>query len=232
LAWVLPWFLEAWLDDLIGRSNAYAGAVEQLYPTLANARVLGSLRADQRDAIAVFMRDGLLSEIDTQEGLSYSGSGARPYRWIAAHASYGVLFLGVEQLWKRLWAAETRGRAVAVVQYASCLIYDDDNPVFASWAHDRGGGPPCLWEQAGHLYDEPWLEENVRYVRDFLKPARVIDSLRLAVTALAGQQEMPIAEQVLRGAQSRGEVLASRCDELPRLLAHTQSPHNLCEWTV
>jgi hypothetical protein len=233
LRWVLPWLLEAWLEDLTGRSRAYAGLVEHVYPTLAKGRVAGSLSADQRGAIATFMGDGLISEIDNQEGLSYSRSGARPYRWIAAHASYGVLFPAVERLWDTLWDVQTRGRAVAVVQYVSSLVYDDDdNPVFAPWTHDGGGGPPCLWAQAGHLNDEPWLEENVRYLTRFLQPARVLERLRVAVSALAGQREALIAEQVLRGAESRGEVLASRCDELPRILARAQYPHNLWEWTV
>jgi hypothetical protein len=233
LRWVLPWGLQAWRDDLTGRSRAYGGFVEQFYPVLANERVLGSLSADQRGAVARFMREGLIVEIDNQQGLSYSGSEARPYRWIAALAGYGVLFPDIERLSGEWWSGDTRGRAVAVVQYGSCLIYDDDdNPVFAPWTHDGGGGPPCLWGQAGDLDDEPWLEENVRFLRGLLHPASVLERLGHAASALVGHIEGAIAGEVLNGAKSRPDVLASRCAELPCILAHTQAPHNLCEWTV
>jgi hypothetical protein len=83
-----------------------------------------------------------------QRGLAYRGAGARPYRWIRALTTYGVLLPDVETLWARWWSIETIGRAVSCVQYLSALVYDkDDNPVFTPWTRDHGGGPPCLWEE-------------------------------------------------------------------------------------
>lgn len=30
------------------------------------------------------------------------------------------------------------------------------DPVFAPWTQAGGGGPPMLWEYAGHLYEDGW----------------------------------------------------------------------------
>ena len=65
----------------------------------------------------------------------------------------------IPQLWTAWWSLSSVGRAVAVVQYASCPLYGEtDNPVFAAWTRDGGGGPPPLWEFAGHLYTHRWQE--------------------------------------------------------------------------
>ena len=88
------------------------------------------------------MREAILEEIDAQRGLSYRAKGARPYRWIAALATYGVLLPDLERLWNSWWSLETIGGATATVQYISCLMYpENENPVFAPWTSNEGGGP-------------------------------------------------------------------------------------------
>jgi hypothetical protein len=220
LRWVLPYRLRAWADDLRGRTSEYAGFVEHFYPALAHEKVSGSLTESERCAVAAFMREGLLEEIDEQQGLSYSGMGARPYRWIHAHRSYGALFPQIDDLWAEWWSMSSRGRAVAAIQYVSCLVYgDNENPVFEAWTGDAGGGPPCLWEYSGHMYSHRWLEPNVRFLAGFLKPSNVLDHVRRAVAVLSATPEASIAEQVLRDALDRTAVLASRCAEPPKILA-------------
>lgn len=116
LLWVLPFCLRAWRDDLRGEDASYAGFVEGLYPALVDGRVLDAiLDEDQRAAVALFMRETILEEIDDQAGLSFSGMNARPYRWVYALTAYGVLHPDLEQLWSAWWALGTRGRAVAAV---------------------------------------------------------------------------------------------------------------------
>jgi hypothetical protein len=108
----------------------------------------------------------------------------------------------------------------------------NDNPVFAPWTRDGGGGPPVLWEFAGHLYSHRWQEPNVQFLREALKPQAVVDALRGAVGQLESQPEHTVAAQVLSDATARDGILASRCDELPGILERTQDPGDLMEWSV
>jgi hypothetical protein len=233
LQWLLPLCLRVWRDDLRGEDATYGGFVEQLYPALVDGRILDHvLGEDQRAAVARFMRETLLEEIDDQAGLSFSGMNARPYRWVYALTTYGVLHPDLEELWTAWWALGTHGRAVAAVQYISCLAYgEDDNPVFAPWTREGGGGPPGLWEFAGHLNTHRWREPNVRFLARALDPSRVIEVLRSAVARLATAAEGDQASLVLAGLANRGRVLAHRCEELPRILAENREPGVTREWS-
>jgi hypothetical protein len=83
-------------------------------------------------AVSEFMRQTILEEVDDQLGLAYQGSKARPYRWIGALTTYGVLLPDVDRLCGAWWSLNTFGRAIAAVQYIWCLLYpENENPVFA-----------------------------------------------------------------------------------------------------
>jgi hypothetical protein len=146
LAYLLPFCLDLWREDLRG-IHGYGGFIEHFYPVLADRRVFDEhLTPRQREDVSQFMRRTILEEIDEQRGLSYHGSSVRPYRWIGALTTHGVLLPDVERLWTAWWSLDTVGRAIAAVQYISCLMYsENENPVFAPWTPDGGGGPPCLW---------------------------------------------------------------------------------------
>lgn len=234
LAYLLPFCLEGWREDLRGTSTEYGGFVEQFYPVLANRNVFNRhLTPNQTKAVADFMRSSILEEIDDQRGLSYSGSGTRPYRWVTAVTTHGVLFPDIEHLWQEWWSIATVGRAVATVQYVSCLIYPQhENPVFAPWTPEGGGGPPCLWEFGGHLYAHRWLEENVRFIRQALNPQRVKEVLGLAVSRLVGESEYKIAAEVLANLPVCADTMAARSAELPTILETTSKPGRLNEWSV
>src|SRR6185369_9210613 len=130
--YLFPFCLQAWGEDLRGRDDAYGAFRENFYPAVVRGGVFERLLSPPEvDAVSVYLRGGILEEIDEQRGLLHGGMGARPYRWIGALATYGVLLPDLGRLWKAWWAAQTVGRAVAVVQYISCLVYDaEDNPVF------------------------------------------------------------------------------------------------------
>lgn len=142
LQFVLPFCLEAWREDLRGLHNGYGGFVEYFYPVLANKHVIDLyLPPRQSAAVSDFMRESILEEIDDQRGLSYRGMASRPYRWIGALTTYGVFLPDIERLWTEWWSISTVGKAVAAVQYISCLMYaKGENPVFAPWTPDDGGG--------------------------------------------------------------------------------------------
>src|SRR6267154_6529657 len=71
LAFLLPFCLDAWREDLRGKSG-YGGFVENFYPVLANRHVFDRyLTATQTAAVSEFMRTSILEEIDEQRGLAY-----------------------------------------------------------------------------------------------------------------------------------------------------------------
>jgi hypothetical protein len=230
---VIPFCLEAWRDDLRGIDNGYGGFVEHFYPVLAKAGILDShLNPKQSCAVAEFMRQSILEEIDEQQGLSYRGAGARSYRWIPAFTTYGVLFADVDRLWNPWWSLSTKGKAIAAVQYISCLAYPaSENPVFAPWTPEGGGGPPCLWEFAGHLYDSRWPESNVSFLREVLNLDRVSATLDYAVQCLVGNPEYSVASGIREDLPLCTEMIASRCAELPKILATNEVGRTL-EWSL
>jgi hypothetical protein len=88
-------------------------------------------------------------------------------------------------------------RAIAVVQYISCLIYpENENPVFAPRTPNGGGGPPCLWGFEGHLYTHRWLEPNVTFLKKALNVPAVTEALSRAVDRLIDHSEHEPAERV------------------------------------
>ncbi len=233
LAYLIPFCLQAWREDVRGTHTGYGGFVENFYPALADRHVFDThLTPTQVAAVSEFMRQSILEEIDDQRGLAYQGMNARPYRWIRALTTYGVLLPDLELLWRAWWSVDTIGRAVAAVQYISALMYaDDENPVFAPWTRVGGGGPPCLWEFEGHLYEHRWLEPNVEFLKRTLTVSAVSDVLKQAMEHLANEPEHDIAPLVYGDLAIRAEMLEARCAELPRLLATTQAPDELLAWS-
>jgi hypothetical protein len=232
LAYLLPFCLDLWRQDLRG-VDGYGGFVEYFYPTLADRGVFDKhLTSKQSQAVSEFMRRTILEEIDDQRGLSYHGSRTRPYRWIRALTSFGVLLPEVDKLWAAWWSPDTVGRAVAAVQYISCLMYpENENPVFAPWTPNGGGGPPCLWEFEGHLYTHRWLEPNVMFLKRVLNVPAVSEVLSRAVDRLTGQPEFEKAKLVQDDLPLLTDTLQARCAELPRLLETIQEPSRLFEWS-
>jgi hypothetical protein len=233
LVYLLPFCLQAWREDLRG-IEGYGGLIEHFYPVLADRHIFDlHLTSKQSEVVSEYMQQGIVEEIDDQRGLSYQGSKARPYRWVGALASFGVLLPNVDRLWTAWWSLDTVGRAVAAIQYISCLMYsENENPVFAPWTPDRGGGPPCLWGFEGHLYAHRWLEPNVNFLKGILTVQSVGDVLVQAVDRLVGQPEHDAAAAVQDDFPLCTETLDARCAELPRLLETTQYPSTMLAWSV
>lgn len=190
------------------------------------------LTSKQTAAVSEFMRQIILDEIDAQSGLAYQGSKARPYRWIRALTTYGVLLPDVDRMWGAWWSLDTVGRAIAATQYVSCLMYpENENPVFAPWTPNRGGGPPCLREFEGHLYAHHWLEPNVAFLREALNVSRATEDFNRAVDRLVERSEHEVAARIRENLPLLADTLQSRCAELPRLLEATQEPGRPRAWS-
>lgn len=226
LVYLLPFCLEAWRDDLKG-NYGYGGFVEYFYPVLANRRVFEEhLNQNQAEVVSAYLRQAILEEIDEQRGLKYQGARVKPYRWIRALTTYGVLRPDMASLWAAWWSIETVGRAVAAIQYISCLMYpENENPVFALWTPDKGGGPPCLWDFEGHLYQHCWLAPNIRYLQITLNVENVSNLLSRCCKRLVNEPEATDAAQVQADFPILVDTVEARCGELPRLL-ETNDPSN------
>jgi len=233
LVYLLPFCLEAWRDDLNG-NYGYGGFVEHLYPALANRKIFDEqLNPEQAAVVSDFMRQSILEEIDDQRGLAYQGSNAKPYRWIRALTTYGVLRPDIGSLWTEWWLLKTIGRAVAGVQYISCLMYpENENPVFAPWTPEGGGGPPCLWDFEGHLYEHCWQSPNILFLKETLNPPNVNHVLNRCVERLTDQPEIELARQVESDLPILVETLNTRCLELPRLLENPNLSNSQREWST
>jgi hypothetical protein len=232
--YLLPFCLQALRDDLRGFHEGYGGLIEHLYPFLADQRVFDQcLNDDQREAASEFIRQAILDEIDDQPGLSHAGSRSRPYRWVRALTTYGVLRPDAQRLWNAWWSLGTVGRSVAAVQYISCLMYSErENPVFAPWTPDAGGGPPCLWDFEGHLYAHRWLKPNVDFLKENLSAQSVRDLLVRAVNGLAGHAEFDTAAAIQEDFPLCTETVETRCAELSQFLETVQKSTSDFSWSA
>lgn len=229
--YLLPFCLEAWRDDLKG-NHGYGGFIEHLYPVLANRRVFDEhLNPRQAAAVSDYMRQTILEEIDDQRGLSFQGSKTKPYRWIRALTTYGVLRPDIHSLWTAWWSLKTIGRAVAAVQYISCLMYaENENPVFAHWTPDGGGGPPCLWEFEGHLYEHCWQAPNIKFLQAVLNVDNVSKLLNQCSERLADQPEHVVSALIQADFPLLTDTVEARCVELPRLLEVADQSSKPLQW--
>jgi hypothetical protein len=201
---------------------------------LANHQVFDvHLTPKQSAGVSAYMRQTILEEMDDQRGLIYEGRKARPYRWVGALTTLGVLLPDVAGLWTEWWSLNTVGRAMAALQYISCLMYaENENPVFAPWTPDGGGGPPCLWAFAGHFYTHRWLEPNVAFLEGVLNVRGVSEVLVQAVERLVDQPEYAPGTQMKEDLPLLMETLQARCAELPRLLETPQEPGRRVAWSA
>jgi len=232
LAYLLPFCLDLWREDLRG-VEGYGGIVEDFYPVLADRQIFDThLTRKQGTAVSEFIRKTILEEVDDQRGLRYKGTRARPYRWIGAVTTYGVLLPDIELFWTAWWSVSTVGRAISAMQYISCLMYpENENPVFAPWTPNGGGGPPCLWDFEGHLYSHRWLEPNAAFLKRVLNVPGVSQVLSRAAQRLVDQPEHEVAALMKGDLPLLVDNLQARCDELPRLLEATEEPGRQLTWS-
>jgi hypothetical protein len=227
-AHMLPMLLAIWHNDLRGIDDIYGGFVDWFYLVLARPNIFQQcFTSRQTTVVSEFIQKTILDEIDGRRGLSFQGSRSRPYNWFRALTSYGVIFPDIARVWNSWWSVGTTGRAVAAVQYVSCLMYSKyENPVFSPWTPNGGGGPPCLWEYAGHLYKHRWLQSNVEFLAIVLNPTVIVDLLGRAVAKLAGQPGYDKAAEVRSDLPIVESTLNCRCQKLPVLLGTINEPSN------
>ena len=111
---------------------------------------------------------------------------------------------------------DSPGKAVSAIMYASGLVYlKGENPIFAAWNPEIGGGVPYLTESGvASIFDAARLPENTDFLASTLTFAYVLEKLDAAAEAIQGEPEYPMAAQIAAEAKHREEIISIRIDDL------------------
>jgi hypothetical protein len=219
-AHLFPVCLMDWHRTLLANEPCSHGDSEFHYGVLTGDVFANMLTRRQRSDVEAVFRDSLLYRIDQERGFAYDGMRTPAYGWMFRLNSLGLVSNELPALWQAWWNARTPGRAVALLQYCSGLMYfDGENPLFDAWTPDAGGGGPYLWENDSYVYDRGWPDENVAFLRAHVTSERVAQAVRDAAAALRHEPEGDLAARIAVELDERLELIASRVAELPSHLA-------------
>jgi hypothetical protein len=222
--YLLPACLNAWQEDLMANlKSEYGGFAEYFWAALATQNGFRDILSDEQyNLIANCIKDMIFEKIDQENQLSFAGSGVSPYTWVNSIGSFGIIYPLISKLWHELWNCETPGRAYAVLQYASALIYEKkDNPVFEPYTPEAGGGSPCLWECAGYIYDKPWRAENITFLQKEFTFNYIYQGLKKANQVLAGKRQSDVSAKILADFVKEKDRVRVRLEELVNHLSET-----------
>ena len=145
----------------------------------------------------------------------------------AAHLAFqNVSALGhysdaIPELWTEWWRAGSKGHAVSMIEFASCLAFGaEENPLFApaSDAHSQGVGPPVLGEPSSRIgasrWSLYWREKNVTFMRQILTVEYLSRSLRVARAKMDTTSENALAGEVAAGIERHAEETRKRIEVL------------------
>jgi hypothetical protein len=230
--YLFPVCLMDWHETLM-RNEACSHGDSEFHRSLVGGRIFERmLDAAQREQVFEFFRDSLLVRLDAEREFRYSGSRTPAYGWMHRLNSLALVMPRIEMVWTPWWNLETHSRAICALQYASGFIYfTGENPLFAMWTPEQGGGGPYLWESDSHLIDGPWLPENIEFFRSTVTPDYVIAKVQEAARRLAGTPQAETAERIAADAAENRSLVESRVAELPVLLAG-ERPSGLDGWSV
>ena len=225
---ILPWGSPCCpCPETMGRLTAQCDEVVRL-ATLAvenpkdHAATMEGLRAQQLEAVRRAEAELKASEVE-------SGPAPATYGWFRHFASYGVIAPDIENLWTRWWSMPNEGCAIAAIQYASCLICDDqDNPVFPPRTGGMGGGAPQLWSYESFGSDECWRAENVKFLAGTLSVPYLKDKLAEARNRFSDPQRRSRAADLARILEHETHRAGQR---IPRLMELLSAPQDvLATW--
>ncbi|MCE5266486.1 MAG: hypothetical protein LLG00_01180 [Planctomycetaceae bacterium] len=222
-SYLFPVCLMHWHESLL--HNTSCGVGDEFHHGVLRGGVLDRMVTPaQRLAIFEFFRDSFVTRLDMERGLVCQGSKTPAYGWMRRFNSLGMVMPRIDMLWNAWWSVDTPGRAVAVIQYCSGLMYyEGENPLFDAWTSEHGGGGPYLWENDSMICEAGWLEENTRFLGTTLNAGSLAETISNAAETLRGEPEYPMASRLLRDLPSRTELVEERARELPRLLSRPSS---------
>lgn len=225
---LLPKCLAAWREYLVNDNEYYGGYIELFESFLAKKELYPAILSKaEYESVTQFYANSILERMDGESKLNHQGSSSTPYKWFRSLASYCVIFPDLKYVWESWWGMKTQGRILCVVQYISCLMYDERlNPIFTPWTANEGGGPPLLWECEGHIYDSAWRPENVKFIKSILKKDYVYDNLKKAYQMLGDDKNKAVVQEMMNAFKSQEEILAYRIKRLPEIVSQSVDAHS------
>lgn len=225
--WAMPFLLSQWREHVL--SNHDSGLVERFNEAMGVPRftsgkwVLEELCPPRERAhVYRFCTDVLLEKMERSTTLC--SEGRIPSSWDEHWNSAGCWLPEYDYLIREWWTSDKPGHRVCVVQWVSALQYNSgDNPIYAPWTPDRGGGPPLLWQLSGLCGSCHWRAENTAALRQHLTMRAVHDALTRAVAGLSQHAECAIAQRVLDDWRPLAGRTASRIPVLIKLLESGKS---------
>jgi hypothetical protein len=178
-AYLFPVCLMDWHRTLLANEPCSHGDSEFHYGVIRGNVLEKMLTAAQREDVEAVLRDSMLYRLDQERMVGSDGMHMSAFAWMARLNSLGLISRALPRIWQSWWMAGTCGRAVAVLQYCSGLMYFDyDNPLLSIPSGVRNINGQWLWENDSHVWDRGWRETNVAFVRDFVTAERVVQVIR------------------------------------------------------
>jgi hypothetical protein len=214
-----------WRRELRGEAPDDWAFLEHFYPAMARTKVFTEvLQPAETAAVSQFMAGEILALLDRQ--LTLAPPGPTWYERWEPLMGFSSLPFPIEELWTPWWQAETLGRTVTLLHFASCFIYDaESNPLF----DPADGGPPELWPYEGFYSHRRWSERNLRYLVSELNHPGLTQAVgRAAVTLSASSDDVTAAlgQRILFDCASRSEEVEHRC----RALVFRLSTKGFCDY--
>ncbi len=230
-AYLFPVCLMEWHDTLMRNEPCSRGDSEFHYGILMGRIFEKMLTPQQQDEVIEFFRDSFLQRLDAEPTVVQPSIRADPFGWICRFNSLGIIIDRIESIWEPWWKMETRGRAFAVLEYCSGLIYlAGDRQPFGIEVKNRGWfGPDLLESDSFKIHDRGWVESNLDFLRTVLSYDYVLKKIEEAAVRLASGPGRELARTILADAVKNRELAESRIGELPLLLSG-KGPED--EWSV
>ena len=160
-----------------------------------------------------FFADALLDRMDLEAALD--GDSRATCGWVGRFNTLGLFEHALPKVWREWWRADRPATAICVVQYASALVYfAGENPVYAPWTCDNGGGGPYLTEWDCSVFDHAWLPSNIAFLREILTVNNVIDRLDAATATLGDAPPAEMARTIACAARGRRDVIELRIADM------------------
>jgi hypothetical protein len=216
-AWVFPRMMERWRRCVL--SDTMHHWIEQFYGAIAiRPAVLGFGGKKRRHVVHHYMADVVIERIDRTDRLLHDGS-SDPYDLFHHLSVLGIVNPEYPRLWEAWWDLSTIGRCRVAMQWASSLMFfEEDNPVFPPRSSYGGGGAPIPWDHCGSIYDRGWSDANASFVERRLTVEYLRDRLQQAADRLRSEHDGALAGAVWAALDECEPLLASRIGELPALL--------------
>lgn len=229
LRFLLPPLLRVWEEGLHRSSSKFRAVL--IGKLLKFELIDNYLNAEQRSAVQGFMLRSLADRLAKEDSLSIRGL-SDSHTWIGDFNAYAVLSGRFTDLWTKIWKADCRGHAVAVLQYVASIVFDKhDNPIFERTEPKCAGGPLPIWYVDLWGSRWRWRGMNVDHLKRTLSVNYLLDRLTDIEERYSDDEVARVARVIAERIRSEPERVAARCGLLPRAFGDQASRPQLNGWS-